>query len=413
MKPKVLHFTLFLIAFAAITVHASKAIINADQVLEIDGKKVFVICFSLPPPVDGKAPNGVNAIAEITDAGATFLRAGSLGGGWNTARFTQEKKLQDAAARYGLHCWLALTEAASIKPVATNREELLRKILTTFRDHPGLGAYKGVDEPEWGKHPLPPMARAYQIIKELDPNHPVVLIQAPRGTVASLKPYNSVCDIIGTDIYPIGYPPGMHSQFVRTNAEISMVGDYTHLMMEVAEGKKQVWMTLQVAWSGVTNPGKTLRMPTFPEERFMTYQAIINGARGVNYFGANISAAWNEEDRRLGWNWHFWTRVLRPVIEEIGTKSPLYPALVAPDSKLPVKVKGGGVEFCVREVGRDIFLLACKPEGATIQAEFGGLPTDTMEGEVLFQSPRNVQARDGKFTDWFAPFDVRVYRFRR
>jgi NAD(P)-dependent dehydrogenase (short-subunit alcohol dehydrogenase family) len=40
-------------------------------------------------------------------------------------------------------------------------------------------------------------------------------------------------------------------------------------------------MVLQISWSGVLNPGKTLRMPTFPEERFMTYQAIINGARGI------------------------------------------------------------------------------------------------------------------------------------
>jgi hypothetical protein len=145
----------------------------------------------------------------------------------------------------------------------------------------------------------------------------------------------------------------------------------------------------------------------------MTYQAIINGARGVNYFGANIPAAWNEEDKRLGWNWHFWNRVLRPVIEEIGAKSPLYLALVAPDSQLPVKAKGGGVEFCVREAGEDIFLLACKREGATIQVEFSGLPTSATEGEVLFESPRTVRAKDGKFTDWFAPFDVHVYRFRR
>jgi hypothetical protein len=408
-----LRFTAALIVLAAIGAHANKAILNADQVLEIDGRKIFVICFSLPPPVDGKAPNGKNAFAELADVGATFLRAGPLGEGWNAARFEQEKKYQDAAARYGMHCWLSLREAASIKPGVTNHEQLLRKILTTFRDHPGLGAYKGVDEPEWGKHPLPPMERAWQILKELDPNHPLVLIQAPRGTVASLKAYNGVSDIIGADIYPIAYPPGLHSQFVKTNAEISMVGDYARLMMEVGEGEKSLWMTLQVVWSGVCNPGKTLRLPTFPEERFMTYQAIIAGARGINYFGASIPAGWNEEDQKLGWNWHFWNRVLRPVIEEIGTKSLLYPALVAPESKLPVKVKGAGVEFCVRETDKDIFVLACKREGATLHAEFSGLPTNATGGEVLFESPRTVEIKDGKFSDWFAPFDMHVYRFRR
>jgi len=92
-------------------------------------------------------------------------------------------------------------------------------------------------------------------------------------------------------------------------------------MMEVAEGKKPVWMVLQISWSGVLKPGLTLRFPTFPEERFMSYQAIINGARGLIYFGGNNEAAMSDADKKLGWNWTFWKRVLRPVVEEIGTKT--------------------------------------------------------------------------------------------
>src|SRR5947208_10534423 len=56
---------LFLSVIAA---HANKAVINGDSVLEIDGKKTFVICFTIAPPPDGKAPNGKNAIAELADA---------------------------------------------------------------------------------------------------------------------------------------------------------------------------------------------------------------------------------------------------------------------------------------------------------------------------------------------------------
>jgi hypothetical protein len=174
-----------------------------------------------------------------------------------------------------------------------------------------------------------------------------------------------------------------------------------------------VWMTLQIAWSGVLNPGKTLRFPTFPEQRFMTYQAIINGARGITYFGGGITNAMNERDRKLGWNWTFWERVLRPVVEEIGTKSPLYPALVAGDSKLPVGADENSIEFCVREVGSEVFVLACKRGGSTTYATFSGLPDNVTEGEVLFESPRRVKAKAGQFIDWFAPYEVHVYRFRR
>jgi len=406
--PLIFILTTFLGAFDA---SANKATVNSNGLLEIDGKKIFVIGFNAAPPADGKTPDGKDAFAELADAGATFVRFGPEQS-WSDARFEAEQKFEDAAARHGLHCWLNLREASSIKAGDARNDELLRKILSRFKDHPGLGAYKGADEPEWGKHPLPPLERAYQIVKELDPNHPLVIIQAPRGTIGNLKRFEPFSDITGLDIYPIGYPPGLHSQFSKTNSEISMVGDYTKWMNEVAGGKKPVWMTLQISWSGVLKEGKTLRFPTFPEERFMTNQAIINGARGLTYFGGGLAKGLSEEDRKLGWNWRFWKRVLRPLIEEIGTKSVLYPALLAPESKLPVKVKGEGIEFCAREVGSDIYLLACKRDGATAKAEFSGLPKNTSSGNVLFEEPRSVEVKAGKFTDWFAPFEVHVYRFR-
>jgi hypothetical protein len=171
-------------------------------------------------------------------------------------------------------------------------------------------------------------------------------------------------------------------------------------------------MVLQIAWSGVVKPGKTLRFPTFPEERFMTYQAIINGARGVFYFGGNLAASLSDADKPYGWNWTFWRRVLRPVIEEIGSHSPLYPALVAPDSKLPVTCPAPGIEFLVREINDEVFVLACKREGETAQVTFSGLPKGPKMGDVMFESPRTVEVKDGKFTDWFGPFEVHVYRFK-
>jgi hypothetical protein len=172
-------------------------------------------------------------------------------------------------------------------------------------------------------------------------------------------------------------------------------------------------MCLQIAWSGMHKPGKTLRFPTFPEQRFMTYQTLINGARGVIYFGGQIAHTLSPEDRKLGWNWHHWNRVLRPVIEEIGQNSPLYPALIARDSKLPIKVQGSGIEYCVREVGDDIFILACKRDHDTSEVTFSNLPVRETECEVMFESPRTVAISKSAFTDWFAPFDVHVYRIER
>jgi hypothetical protein len=385
--------------------------INGDMVLVVDGRKVFPIGFTMPPPPDATAPGGRNAIEELSDAGATFLRTGVMGGPWDDAAMEREQAWMDAAARYGMHCWVFLRELGSIEPKAARKEEMLRGVVKRFRQHPGLGVWKGVDEPEWGKHAIPPMLSARAIIEELDTNHPIAVTHAPRGTVESLRRYNPTAHITGADIYPVGYPPGGHS--LGTNKQISMVGDYTRTMVDVAGGRMPVWMILQIAWSGVIKPGKTLRFPTFPEERFMAYQAIINGARGLMFFGGHLEKGWSEEDAKLRWNWTFWRRVLRPVIEEIGSKSPLYPALVARNSGLPVKSAGAsGVEFCVREADGSVFILACKREGETALVEFSGLPDWAADGDVLYEAARKVAVERGRFKDWFGPFEVHVYRFR-
>ena len=405
---------------------ASKAYIDRDQVLVIDEKKVFPIGFTMPPPLDGRAPNGRNAIAELADAGATFLRTGPMGHDWDKDSLREARKCLDIAAKYKMYVWVNLRENSSLDDKHPEREAMLRNIVSRLKDHRGMGTWKGADEPAWGKHPIPPLKRAYDIVREMDPDHPMVTIHAPRDTMELRRSYNVVTDIVGTDIYPIGYPPGGHSG--TTNRELSVVGDYTKEMVQLAEGKRSVWMTLQILWSGVSNRGKTLRFPTFPEQRFMVYDAIINGARGLMFFGGTGSTGWNEQDKKLGWNWHFWNQVQRRIVEELGTKSPLYPALLEPDSKMPVKVaelseanspnsprkSTSDIEFCVREVDNEIFVIAAKKtKDSTIRVEFTGLPVSATGGDMLFEEPRRVELKNGAFTDWFAPFEVHVYRFKK
>jgi len=172
-------------------------------------------------------------------------------------------------------------------------------------------------------------------------------------------------------------------------------------------------MVLQICWSGVTKPGKTLRFPTFSEERYMTYQAIINGARGLVYFGCNVKSCWNDQDTAYGWNWSFYNRALRPVLDELRPEGPLFPALVAPDSRLPVQADVKDLEFVVRESGDFIYVLAARRESGTSEIKFTGLPPGITAGTLLYEDPRAVTVTHGSFTDWFGPHEVHLYRFRR
>jgi hypothetical protein len=385
--------------------------VTADNILVINGKKVFPIGFSPGPPNNGKTPGGGDALQELRDAGALLFRM-SQTTDWDSTVVSNQTAALDWANQHGMFCWVNLRELSEFAAGDTATEAALRNIVDTFRNHPALGLWKNFDEAWWGGVSVADLQRGYDVIRQEDTNHPIVQTHAPRGTLQDLQPYNVAADILALDIYPVGYPPGTDS--LLTNKEISMVGDWTDFLGQVADGQKETWMIEQIAWSGVTPPAKTLRFPTFAQERFMAYEAIIRGARGLMFFGGNVAATLTPQDAVLGWNWTFWNDVLKPVVLQLGDHSLLADALVTTNSTLPVTMSGTtfpDVEFCVREVPPYLYILACKREGATIQVTFNGLPSWATTGELLYESPRIVTAAGGQFTDWFGPFEVHAYRF--
>ena len=402
--------------------------------LLVDGAKMFPIALSNPPPIGGATPSGTDGWNEVRGAGVNFIRTKLVD--WQLAQIdaqiAQVKTIFDAAAAKGFHCWLQLGEIATLPTTANStNEQLLTKIADGLRSHAALGVYKGVDEPANPNRPNPVPAaglvRAYQKLKALDPDHPVVITQAPLGTAASLTPYRPAFDITGADVYPVSYPPGVHTDLA--NKDISVVGDMTRKMVTAAGGKP-VWMTLQIAWSGVIqneqHPGNVPRFPTLLEERFMAYQAIVAGARGLVFYGGDFTTVMRPRDAQLGWNWFFWQTVLHPLLIELTSPS-VGPALVAPNAPNQVTTSASDVNVLTRKDGQTLYVIAVRRSPtATNKVAFGGLPTSVSRGEVMFEyvqrplSPpvdptkqafRLVTVANGGFTDWFGPHDSRVYRF--
>jgi hypothetical protein len=417
--------------------------IGPTGALRIDGKDVFPIGFSNPPPLGVNAPSGKDGLKELKEAGASFIRTGRKA--WNLAsiatQLDAETKLEQAAADAGLHCWLWFGEAANLptQPGSTN-EQLLTRITAEFKGHPGLGAYKGFDEPAnpWNQAVTPAagLKRAKTTLAQLDPDHPVVVIQAPPSPLADLVPYRGAFDVTGADIFPISYPPGRHMNLPNKtytgNRDISLVGDVTKKMVQAAGGAP-VWMTLQIAWTWTLTthdqPKVVPRFPTLFEERFMAYQAIVNGARGLFFFGGHLTHNVRPKDAQAGWNWRFWELVLRPLLLEL-TSTAVGPILVAPDATAAVTASASDIELVARQDSQFFYVIAVRRGGATSQVTFSGLPpkangTPITDGQVLFeyvQAPlppplndqrvfRSVSVTNGGFKDWFGPHDVHVYRF--
>jgi hypothetical protein len=416
--------------------------IDGSGVLLIAGKKVFPIGLSNPPPLGKQAPSGKQGLDEVAEAGVTLIRTGIET--WTLAdldlQIAQQKALLDAAAAAGLRCWVWLGNAAShpVSPTSVPAK-LMTDIVNDLKAHPGLGVWKGADEPANPfrpvKIPPAPLVRAYKKLKTLDPGHPLVITQAPRGTVAELVPYRPAFDITGADIYPISYPPGIHA--ATANPDITVVGDITRKMRQAA-GAKPVWMTLQIAWSGVTpsrdHPDTVPRFPSLRQERFMAYEAIVEGARGLMFFGGHLTEVCTPDDAAAGWNWTFWRQVLRPLVLEL-TSPLLHPALIVKDDAANVRPRAArsDIELVVRRNTDSgyLYVIVVKRGGDTAQVDLVGLPkrlngSAITSGEVLFeyvqnppplprlpgsQVPRRIPVVDGGFKDWFAPYDVHVYRF--
>jgi hypothetical protein len=387
---------------ASVASAAPGVVLDKDNRWVVDGKPYFALGLSGAPPADLKTPDGSDGWAELASGGVNWMRIGPYP--WQDDAVEVQAQM-DAAARAGIYGMLALWDLSA--PVNAKEEAQLREIIERFKNHPALVAYKDVDEPAWGKRLLAPITKGYEIIKELDPAHPVIMVNAPRNTIEELRKYAVACDGTGVDIYPVSVPMGKHSGL--PNKQMSVVGDYTKRMIEVVNNKKPVLLVLQITFSGTTPPGNILVRPTFYQQRYMTYQAIIDGAKGIMYFGGYI--ALNARDQKFGFNWTYWYDVLKPLFKEIGPGSEIYKVITAPSAN-DVKVGVAGakdIECLARKIDGKTYILAAKREGSTVSARLSGLG-GSGQADVLYEN-RAVPVKDGVIVDEFKPNAVHVYRY--
>lgn len=171
------------------------------------------------------------------------------------------------------------------------------------------------------------MWRGYNYLKRIDPGHPIWMNHAPRNSVAQRAAFNKAADIVGCDIYPVPPYLGGHSDLVDRG--LTSVGAYTGLMQDAAP-RKPVWMVLQgFGWADLAEQKNSpdadkQRQPTYHESRFMAYDAIVHGARGILYWGT----AYTDKTKPF---WNSFLALMRELAD-------LHPVLSAPDAKISLAV---------------------------------------------------------------------------
>ena len=397
--------------------HAATTTSSHGTIL-LDGKPLFPIVLSPGPPLGSKTPWGTDALAEAAAAGVNVFRVGS-GSEWTSADLAAVLAYDRAAANAGAYTWVNLHGYSLATPGSEKDKALANVVRRVTSDSGGraIAFWKGRDEPWWAGFPPSVLQFAYCRVTSrglaswcrgeppLAPDGPLwVTIQAPRGTAADLANFSPVTDVHGVDDYPV----------TLANASappLYQVGQWTSAIAAVSPDQP-IWTTLQICAGGSWNASGASILPTFPQERYMAYDAIINGATALAFYGGTISGCWNQTDAQYGWNWTFWQSVLKPLVEQLSASSQIAPALLTSSTSVPVTTNDPTTEAVLRQ-GKspdDLWLIAARSGIGTIPVTFTGLPSWFTTGDVYTEA-RSVTAAGGIFSDSFGPWDVHVYHF--
>src|SRR4051794_11999044 len=407
---------LALLVAAAMSTGAGAATTTHDPsgTVLLDGRKVFPIVLAKGPDRGGTTLDGHDAIAEVIGAGVTVLKIGPATVPWTDADIA-DAKLDDAdAAAKGAYTWVNLS-TVSRAIAGSAGDALLQKVVGALEGDPAVAMWKGADEPWWSG--FDPASLQFSYCRStgrgqpawcggepvLDRDHDWGTIQAPRGQSTHLAPYSGVTDGHGGDVYPLtlrAADPNLHD-----------VGSWTSTMASITPSHS-VWTTLQICASGSydTSTGEFV-LPTRAQERYMIYDAIINGARMLAFFGGNNPRCWNAADTDHAWSWTFWNTVLKGLIGEINAISPLAPALVNVGTTQALRSSDATTQVISRAGNtNDLWVMAARGGTGTARVTIDGLPPTITSGTVYTEG-RSVSVANGSFTDDFDRWGVHVYHF--
>jgi hypothetical protein len=341
-----------------------------------------------------------------------------VGGAWSAADIKTALDWDRAAAALHAYTWPNLGGYSLAQP-GSPEDAGLANVVNTLTDDPSGSAiafWKGRDEPWWGDFLPSQLQFAYCRVTSrgdpswcdnevpLDPSQLWVTIEAPKGSAAELAPYSSVTDVHGVDIYPV--------TLAQPFPNLHRVGTWTASLASVTP-LGPVWTTLQICSSGSFDKttGQFI-VPTFQQERYMAYDAILNGAKALTFFGGNNANCFTGNDSQYGWNWSFWQSVLKPLVQQLGASSQLAPALVNGARTPRVTTGGSGTEVSLRQGTSvdDLWLIAARTGAGSATVTFRGLPSWAHRGAVYTEN-RTITAAGGTLRDRFNQWDVHVYHF--
>ncbi|HLP72125.1 MAG TPA: hypothetical protein VK155_04420 [Bacteroidales bacterium] len=301
--------------------------------------------------------------------------------------FAERKVYMDRCAQLGMKVHYNLLSVSGGGGVGSringlSDEEKKSRLLAeiaAIRDHPALLGWYIADEPNGYKIPPRELEDIYNLIRENDPWHPVSIVFMAPFTAA--KKYENALDIVMADPYPLPDLP------------VTLTGNVAQELREAFAGTRPVWMVPQAFGGGEL----WSREPTIQEIRSMTWQSIINGATGIQYFvrrGPNYFP-------KSPSTWAECGRIAMEVSE-------LTPWILSDEETLPVESSSKNIAYTSRMHDGKLVIMAVNKINEPVTVSFRIYGERTASATSLFEN-RRVAVRNGILTDYIAPFGSAFY----
>ena len=348
-------------------------------------------------------------LKRMAEAGINLVRAGS-------------RQALDRAQAAGMTGWMPLG-------FQEGPTDAFRKRVEEVVDHPALAVWEGPDEIIWtftafsflkeragftrddwnaqkkiavdysekeAARIMPAMRDAIALIRELDKHdRPVWINEAVDSDVKFARRYMPYIDITGADYYAVR----------KTGTDLPSIGRSVQRWRAIGRDKP-VWMVLQgFSWHRV-KASRAKLYPTFAESRFMAYDAIVHGSKGIFYWGTNTI---DEPAFRTS---------LYKVTSELATLQPFLTGerIDNVEAKLIHDLfdeRGLGVRsMLLRHKNDFLLMLVNEDDHHRLGVDVYGL--DAVNGRELhwLSGDEKVQVSDGNIVTRMQPYEVKLFSTR-
>ncbi len=308
----------------------------------------------------------------------------------------------DSVHRHGMKGWVSL-------PMVLREDDdgaALRAAVSALKDHPALYVWEAPDEIIWNtnrrvtgvlasfwwdqpERMRKELAQEYDalvlglergsaIVRSLDPGRPIWLNEAARSDMEIVSRCLPFLDIISTDFYPVlPQTPDPRRARIRTHDMIALLCD----RFRATAPDHEFWFVQQAfSWHRLErkrHPDVPIAYPTRCDYRFMAWQAIAHGARGLLWYGSA------HEDRPAPF-----LDDLMAVVRELSELTPFLLSEHAPALEVRVDTKQypptRGVSCFMREFGGRTFLALVNEDPYENDVLVTGVPGEEITGWTAF-----------------------------